>query len=190
MTRAIDEPEFDLRTVPFSRYGSYFAFSVLPGALGRTEGLFLRSVHGDPGQAGTLFRIELLRNGAAVPFQPHARASVLSLEGRGAGVEICIPEAGKIRLRGAGAGLRLKVDPGQFDYDCAVHRGGSRWQISSFTNRIECLARPLRGTLRVELNRQALWPAASPRTPVSSPRRSTAELPRARDTHRGLNRQD
>jgi hypothetical protein len=36
---------FDLHYVPFSRYGSYLAFSWLPLEDERPAGLFLRSVH-------------------------------------------------------------------------------------------------------------------------------------------------
>ena len=144
------EPEFDLRSVPFSRYGSYFAFSILPGIPGRAEGLFLRSVHGDAGDGGALFRVELLREGVPVPSRIRASASLLQLEDGDAVVEICLPEPGCIRFRGTGAGLRLQVDQGPSEYDCAVDHGGGRWHVSSFTHRIESAARSLSGTLRVD----------------------------------------
>jgi hypothetical protein len=38
---------FDLRYVPFSRYGSYFAFSRLERTPQRPAGLCLRALHGD-----------------------------------------------------------------------------------------------------------------------------------------------
>jgi hypothetical protein len=38
---------FDLRHVPFSRYGSYLAFSYLEEPRARPAGLYMRTLHGD-----------------------------------------------------------------------------------------------------------------------------------------------
>ena len=146
----MNEPVFDLREVPFSRAGSYLAFSILPDAPDRSGGLFLRTVRAGAGPSGALFRIGLLRDGALVPFIPRAGAATLLLYGGDCDVAICMPDAGTIRFRGRGAGLRLAIDPGSFDYDCAVRRGGDRWRITSFTHRLACDAWPLTGALSVD----------------------------------------
>ena len=121
-----------------------------PRRAGPTRGLFLRTVRGAAGPEGALFRIELLRDGVPAPFQPRAGVARLVLDGGDREVAICIPEAGTVRFRGTGAGLRLAIDPGRFDYDCAVPLGADRWRVTSFTHRVACEARPLSGTLRVE----------------------------------------
>lgn len=141
---------FDLREVPFSRAGSYLAFSILPDAPDRPGGLFLRTVRAGAGPAGALFRVGLLRDGSPVPFVTRADAATLVLDDGTGEVAICMPDARTIRFRGKGAGLRLAIDPGSFDFDCAVRRGGDRWRLTSFTHRLACDAWPLTGSLSVD----------------------------------------
>lgn len=60
-----DDISFDLGRVPFSRYGSYLAFSHLTkGPLG--EGLYLRSLH--RGVRPEVVRVELIRDGEQSRF--------------------------------------------------------------------------------------------------------------------------
>jgi hypothetical protein len=92
---------FDLQVVPFSRYGSYIAFSRLSQAGDRQAGLYLRSVHGDATRR-EVFRLELLRGQTPVRFDEVATPACLRLEAEGGYVEICIAEPKVVRMRGAG----------------------------------------------------------------------------------------
>jgi hypothetical protein len=82
-------PSFDVREVPFGRYGSFFTGSFLPVISGRTEGLYLRYAHG--------------------------RALVLHLEGPDCGVELCTTAAHGGRniraLSDVGSLVRPMIDP-------------------------------------------------------------------------------
>jgi hypothetical protein len=70
--------KFDLKNVPFSRYGSYLAFSHLAATPEHGEGLFLRTVHGGVAQR-ELFRVELMDGDIAIPFTEEALPTVLRL---------------------------------------------------------------------------------------------------------------
>ncbi len=138
----------DLRQVPFSRHGSYLAFSHLRETDNRPSGLYLRTVHGDTVWMGTLCRVELVRDGQPIPFTEIATPTVLRLESDAGYAEICIAEPKVIRVRGKGVGLRLSVGAGT--YDNAIAAGGDRWQIVSFSNRIKLMLTPLAGRLAVD----------------------------------------
>jgi glycogen debranching enzyme len=125
--------QIDLNTVPFSRYGSYLAFSMLPETESRPAGLYLRSLHGEA-QVREVARLEVIKDGVSLPFQPQASASVLRLEAEGGRVELCFAGDRSIHLRGRGAGLRLTFTPGAFD--CAFPAHGRDWQVTTFASAI------------------------------------------------------
>jgi glycogen debranching enzyme len=143
----------DLATVPFSRYGSYLAFSFLrqPHAvplLGPSqalpEGVYLRTVRGDT-FSREILRLELLQGQTPIPYTVHATPSCLRLEAQVGHVEICISEPKVIRIRGTGVSLQLTMAPGMFTY--ALPLGDSHWQINSFMQRMSYLLTPLVGQL-------------------------------------------
>ena len=102
---------YDLRFVPFSRYGSYFAFSMMEPGGNYFQGtknaseLWLRTVS----SAGerSLFRIELLEHGQPVPFETSASPSELILASASGVVRLCIPESEVIRVRAEGVSVRF-----------------------------------------------------------------------------------
>ena len=69
--------KFDLKNVPFSRYGSYLAFSHLGATPEHGEGLFLRTVHGGVAHR-ELFQIELIDGDSSVPFVEEASPTSLT----------------------------------------------------------------------------------------------------------------
>jgi len=74
--------EFDLRQVPFSRCGSYFAFSLLSDSFRGTnagQGLYLRTVHGDA-PSREIMLVELTDQNLPVPFEIKAAPEMLRLE--------------------------------------------------------------------------------------------------------------
>jgi putative isomerase len=100
---------FDIAKVPFSRYGSYLAFSKLSGerAPDAHSGVYLRNMHGGPGAEHPAFRVELLAGDSPVPFQVIATPARLHLEAAAGSVDICFPETDQVRFRGRGVSLRF-----------------------------------------------------------------------------------
>lgn len=138
-----DDISFDLGRVPFSRYGSYLAFSHLTkGPLG--EGLYLRSLH--RGVRPEVVRVELIRDGRAVSFREHASPAVLRLEADGGFAEICIQEPYLIRLRGRGVGIRFSKPPDSAGF--AFPRGQTRWEFNSAQQDIRLMLTALQGNIQ------------------------------------------
>lgn len=105
-----DSIQLDLRRVPFSRFGSYLAFSHLSRDRAGEAGLYLRSVHDSPRQE--IMRLDLLIQGKPVVFSELATPTKLRLEHESAFVEICMAEPALLRFRLHGAGLRFSKIPG------------------------------------------------------------------------------
>ncbi|WGU96923.1 trehalase family glycosidase [Paenibacillus dendritiformis] len=140
---------FNIRTVPFSRYGSFLAVSWLPARPGQEEGVYIRTVRGGDTTAGAAFRIELVRDGESLAFTSRATPGLLELEsGDGGRVELCIDAADRIRLRARHVGLRLTLAGG--DYDYAMERPEGRWEVNDFRNEVRFMLTPLQGTLSMD----------------------------------------
>ena len=163
---------FDLRYVPFSRYGSYLACSLLARTPGDPPTLWLRQISGH-GQKEA-FRLEVLAEGQPVPFETVATPSLLELRSaRGCAqgaVQLCIAADDLLRIRGLGVGLRLSAgdtDP----FRCAIPWTGERWFVNLFRARrwissaSGCVIRPRPPSTP----RRPSWPPTST-GPASSPR--------------------
>ena len=149
---------FNLKIIPFSRYGSYMVFSYLPPAATRQEGLYLRTVRGPalstrPRQE--TFRIQLTQAGQPVPFQIVTSPTLLRLENdNGFGV-ICIPEPNVVRIKCVGTGLRLSMDTAAYDY--AIPGPDNTWQIVTCAHsETKYMMTPLQGNLTVDAPWQRL----------------------------------
>lgn len=144
--------EFDTSKVPFSRYGSYIAFSHLKASSGLQEGLYLRVLHGANPQK-ELFRIELLRGRDPVAFKEIATPIVLRLQGPDGYAEICIPEPKVVRVRATEAGIRLimpQPDKENPIYAEAFPFSQTQWEVNSFTQRIRFMMTSLDGNIVVD----------------------------------------
>lgn len=123
----------DFRHVPFSRFGSYMAFSRLPASPDMDEGMYLRSVHGGIAHQ-ILFRLEVLDGSTSVPFVEEASPARLRLVTPNGSVEICIPEPRVIRIRGNKVGLRLSRRPlptrEGWVYDTVTEVGARRYSVN------------------------------------------------------------
>lgn len=101
----------NLKEMPFSRYGSYFAFSHFinshDGISGRD--LYLRTVHGGEAMK-PLMKTELLYQGKTVDFKENTAPHLLCLNGDNGSVKICIPQPKIIRIKGNHAGLKLSFE--------------------------------------------------------------------------------
>ena len=119
--------DLDIAAIPFSRSGSYIAFSRLEGPRharrGIPEGVWMRCVHGDAAYEVMLF--ELVEGGALVPCEMKTTVSALTLQGPTGRAEICIPTPDTIRVRVRGAGLRLTAR--SFRNHCAIPEPDGCW---------------------------------------------------------------
>jgi len=123
----------DISKVPFSRYGSYLAFSEftqsnLAGfhATGLPTGVYLRSTNGDQ-RTHPVFRVELLDADTSVPFVVEASPFLLRLKAATGIIEICISASDRVKFRGHGVSLRLVAQDGAL----AVKNHANRWEINS-----------------------------------------------------------
>src|ERR1700733_2533022 len=100
---------FDVKRVPFSRFGSYLSISDLSDfqARLRRRGLYLRTMHEGGKNA---FQLQLPRAGVTIPFTVSATPTLLTLSADSAFVEISFQGPDRLRIRGHGAGLQLTAD--------------------------------------------------------------------------------
>ncbi len=133
--------------VPFSRFGSYMTFSVLPREWGH-KGLILRTMHGSGGRRES-FRLALLRDGREVDYRVTATPSLCRLDADGGGrVEICFPAADQARLRGEGLALRLVSMQPKSPY--AFPAGGGCWQVNCPPNGVHYLLGSVAGGMAMD----------------------------------------
>ncbi len=145
--------QIDLQNVPFSRYGSYLAFSHLPDA--EPPGLYLRTVH-DNASSPEVFHVTLIDQGAPVPFREVATPASLRLEADAGYAEIVFAGNEVIRVRGEGVGVRFTLDTRggycnrgeRFDYTYSPD--GVRWEVNSFSRKIKFALIPLAGSIAMD----------------------------------------
>lgn len=123
---------FDLEKIPFSTYGSYLAFSMLPEREDRKAGFYLRSVRG-PATGGRplqeILQMELLADGEPIPFQAIAEAHLLRLSAaNGLQAEICFEAPDSVRFRLRGVSLRFSMSTGAYD-NFIPHTDG-KWMLT------------------------------------------------------------
>jgi len=123
----------DIAKVPFSRNGSYVAFSKFTEdnlasfhATGLLPGLYLRSVNGDQ-RTHPVFRLELLNAGTPVPFDVEASPFLLRMIAASGVIEICLSASDRVRFRGHGVSLRLVAQDGAL----AIPDHDNHWEVNS-----------------------------------------------------------
>lgn len=107
--QAGENVQYDLRKIPFSRYGSFleFRYEHATGSILPPDGVFLRTVHGFNSPVRDLFRVELLANGEPVPFAQIATPTLLTLKTKGGEAEFFFADANRIRFRARGVSVRF-----------------------------------------------------------------------------------
>lgn len=141
----------DIARIPFSRSGSYIAFSRL-GQFQWKEmtfpaGIWMRSVHGDG--AYELMHFDLIQDGVPIPCSTHASASMLTLQASSEGyVQIIIPSESTVRVRICGVSLRITAR--LFRNHGAIPEPTGNWvfQLASAFRSYRLI--PLKGTLSVD----------------------------------------
>ena len=149
--RYTGDVSLDLGRVPFSRFGSYMAFSMMTdmrtvapadhiesdlAAPNGIPGLYLRNLHGAYGVTGMshpVFRIELVRGGSLVNFEVKASPVLLELKSPKGGAEIYFDAVDRIRFRAHGVSLRLTALPNEV----AVPKGNSYWEMCQLSGPAE-----------------------------------------------------
>ncbi len=145
--------KLDLKHVPFSRFGSYMAFSRLEDTPTYGTGLFLRTVHGEVANR-IIFHMQPMKGDTPVSFTEVTSPALLRLEAETGHVEICIAEPKLIRVRGQGVGLRLtrQATPSRegWVYDTAFRVGQGRWSINARATLMQYMLTALKGELIIE----------------------------------------
>jgi len=131
---------FDVKRVPFSRFGSYLGISDLSGFAGhdRREGLFLRTMH----QGGkTAFHLEMTVLGQVAQASESATPTLLTLSSGDSLVEISFQGPDRLRIRGHHAGLRLTATEGwvvQYPGDhLELNTGAMKYMIFPIKGRLD-----------------------------------------------------
>ena len=141
----------NLKEVPFSRCGSYFAFSLISESVRGTKAkpvLYLRTIHGDA-QSRQIMLVEVTDGNVPVPFEIKAKPELLRLEAVEGYVEISIPEPKVIRVRGQGISLRLFSDA-ESAFNNAIPFNERMWIINIFSSGVNLMLTSLTGKLNVE----------------------------------------
>ncbi|MEC5423450.1 trehalase family glycosidase [Virgibacillus sp. C22-A2] len=136
---------FDLKHIPFSRFGSYLSISYLTGDQNITEGIYLRNIRGGDEGNGALFKLDVIQNGKTVPFKTIADATCLRFQAEEGYVSFAYPESDYVRVYGENAGLRMSLVTEA--YDNAFFHKEKSWQVNVFSKKIRFMLTPLTGEL-------------------------------------------
>ncbi|MEQ8671749.1 MAG: trehalase family glycosidase [Aggregatilineales bacterium] len=143
----MDMLSFNLREVPFSRYGSYIAFSW-------TDGLLMRTIRGGLDSTSTLLTLALVNDDHyPVLFDVKATPSHLHLHCEDGFVELVISDSNRVLVRGRGVRLKLSRETGTRQFDNALSPDGTRWEINAYDSLSKIGLRAVTGKLEVD----AVW---------------------------------
>lgn len=137
----------NIAEVPFSRYGSYFAFTYDT----KQQQLLLRDVHGGDEAPSTLFTMELVKGGEAVPYELEATETRLRIVHKGHPseyAELCIGDEDIVQGRAQEVGLRLTAVKTR--YDSLMPRGTRQWEYHVYAKEIKLMISVLDGAAHVE----------------------------------------
>lgn len=120
----------DLSKIPFTRFGSYLAFSHLEKGNSQ-NGLYLRSIRG-PALGGRpqqeIFQIEVIRGNKPIPFTLKVTPWMLTIEADSGIVEIVFAGTSSVRFRTRNLTLRLRMNVmGEYDYVFPIN--DRQWQV-------------------------------------------------------------
>lgn len=120
----------DLSKIPFTRFGSYLAFSYLQKG-NFQNGLYLRSIRG-PALRGRplqeILEIEVIRENQPIPFSLKVTPWLLTIEADSGIAEAVFAGMSSVRFRTHNLTLRLRMKAvGEYDYAFPIH--DRQWQI-------------------------------------------------------------
>jgi len=137
--------QMDLKLVPFSRRGSYMAFSHVPEPRAKPGGLYLRTVRAT-GTNREAFRVELTVDGQPVGFEESASPERLRLQAGPGFAEFCFSDPGVVRGRAEGVGVRLSTSA-EAPHDVVFSVGGGVWIVNDPWIPCQFALTPLAGRL-------------------------------------------
>ncbi|MBC8095600.1 MAG: hypothetical protein H7Y43_07295, partial [Akkermansiaceae bacterium] len=130
----------DPKRIPFSRRGSYLAFSESDGRWSKV-GVFLRTLHGFQRSLDrNVFRFIPQSGGKEIPVKVRQTASLLTLTADPRRrMEIVFAGPKIVRVRGKGLGLCLDAPTG--DYNYARPAGAGCWEFNLASQNIQFMLR-------------------------------------------------
>ena len=141
----------DLKTLPFSRRGSYLVLSELGenwNGCGNEAGLYLRTVHSSA-LTPLVARVSPARDGKPVEYTAEISGAALTLACGGGRIEWCFDDPDTLLIRGS-AGMELTLDflsgSGPYDYIYRFSRDGRAYDMANcFKNNCRYLVSVPRG---------------------------------------------
>jgi putative isomerase len=138
---------FDIKKIPFSRYGSFITISPNHHEDGESP-LYLRNIRNGDNEFGEVFRIDLIHEGIIQPYKTVLSPSMLRLDSEEGFAEFCITEARVLQLRSHGVGVRLTGITGAYDYAVPVENG--RWEVNHSRQEMRYMLTSIKGRLVVD----------------------------------------
>ncbi len=140
------ELSFDLKEVPFSTRGSYFALSQIRERV-KTDSLFLHHFIGLGTR--TLFSFHPLEpGGSKTDYRLKATPSSLTMTTASGRIEICFENDKTLRIRVEGAGLLMKTDA----FRIPMYRTTEQFRLPGYNRYDRLMVTLLRGSMEVKEN--------------------------------------
>nr|WP_249435788.1 trehalase family glycosidase [Paenibacillus sp. Marseille-Q4541] len=126
----------DISNIPFSRYGSYFAFSIDR----TTNELVLRDLHGGDEAPSIIFSLQLMKGGLPVSYDlevTETRLRIVHRHNHSAYAELCISDENIIRGQLVGVSLQLIATKSR--YDSLMPYGPNQWEYHLYSKEIKLM---------------------------------------------------
>jgi len=140
--------KFNPEEVPFSSFGSYMCFSVLPKEWGY-NGLVMRTVRNVPGLR-ELLHIFLLKNGKRIDYRVDAKPWICSLITNVGQLKIIFVDKNCVRIKGESISLKLESVPARGQYSFAISKNS--WILNSPPTATQYLITILNGQTEMSCN--------------------------------------
>ena len=138
---------FDIKKIPFSRYGSFMTIS--PNHHEEGEGaVYIRNIRNGDNDFGAVFRIDLIIEGKSLPYNSVLSPSILRLEAPEGFAEFCITEARVLQIRSQGVGVRLTGVTGAYDYAVPVEE--NRWEVNHSLQEMRYMLTAVKGRIEMD----------------------------------------
>ena len=141
---------FNIKKIPFSRYGSFLTISPLFKKDERDH-LYLRSVRGGDidNDFGRIFKLDLINNcGDVIDYEVEMTAAELKLKSDEGYVKFCISDKSLVYFQGKGVGLRLSRKGGS--YDNAIEIDRDRYRVNCAKQDLRFILQAFEGKLEVD----------------------------------------
>lgn len=138
--------EFNIKDVPFSKRGSYFAISYLLEGSNYEEGLYIRNVRGGDDRISHLLKIDMVYEGKVIDYRIIEEPHKLTLESHYGSIYFSLEDNNTLRLKGSGVTLRLKGPKGYYDN---IVNLGDYYELNAYSEGLRLGIVPLKGVMKV-----------------------------------------